>query len=159
MNGEYYHYKECGLNYVFLANGFNFYDTPGGKIVSIDNIESLHKVIGRFIIDNIKDLDGQEIKFIRNELLMSPARLAHNLQTSEQTLKRWESNHTPINGSAETILRMLYLDYIGENPKIRQIIKRMADIENEIDISRKKLLNLESNKNDIHKNWKLLDAA
>lgn len=42
---EVYHYRECGLGNVWLANGYDEHSTPYGEGVSIDDAEGLQKVI------------------------------------------------------------------------------------------------------------------
>ena len=42
-----YHYKECGLPYVYLTNGFTIDKVEDEEFVSIDNLYELHALIGR----------------------------------------------------------------------------------------------------------------
>lgn len=66
-----YHYTECGLNNIYLINGYNFIETSRGTSISIKDIDGLHKVIGLFLMTSKKDLSGDEIRFLRHEMLMS----------------------------------------------------------------------------------------
>lgn len=63
-----YHYTECGLDYVYLLNGYTERITPYGKAVSITAVEQLHKIIGEAIISSPEPLSGAEIRFLRHEL-------------------------------------------------------------------------------------------
>lgn len=85
-----YHYTECGLNNIYLVNGYKFIETPRGKSVSINDIDGLHKAIGLLLVTSKKDLSGEEIRFLRLELLMSQNTLAKLLGVSEQAIRRWE---------------------------------------------------------------------
>ena len=40
-----YHYTECGLDNVWLENGYKVHKTPYGKGVSIDDASGLHAVL------------------------------------------------------------------------------------------------------------------
>ena len=63
-----YHYRESGLDNIFLIDGFRVHKTKYGRGVSIDNTEGLHKAIGRWLIDLPKPLNGAELRFLRLEM-------------------------------------------------------------------------------------------
>ena len=46
MTSELHHYRECGLDNVFLLNGFTVRETRHGRAVSIEDIDGLHRTIG-----------------------------------------------------------------------------------------------------------------
>ena len=96
MHGKRYHYVECGLNDVYLRNGFKRSRSPRGSSVSISNIDGLHRVIGEHLSRHKKELNGKELCFLRREMLLSQATLAHLLDVSEQTIHRWEADKTTI---------------------------------------------------------------
>ena len=123
-----YNYTECGLDNVFLVNGFELKD---GRL-RIDNIEGLHREIGRWLVSNKKSLSGAEIRFLRHELEMSQATVAKLLGVTEQTVLRWErkrSDRNTKNAAAERTLRLLYLDKIAEHPKVIEVLESIADLE------------------------------
>ena len=128
-----YHYTECGIDDVYLVNGFEFVDTPQGRRVIITNIDRLHEVIGEFLVNKKRDLNGSDLQFLRHEMLMSQAVLAGLLEVSVQTVHRWESRKTDISKPAESLVRLLYGEHIGRNNKTHALLKRLADLENEID--------------------------
>src|SRR5574342_269743 len=100
---ETYHYTECGLSNIFLVNGYNFIDTPRGKNISIHDIDGLHRAIGLFLVTSRKDLSGEEIRFIRHELLMSQNTLSRLLGVSEQAIRRWENGKVNIPKPSESL--------------------------------------------------------
>src|SRR5216683_6433207 len=114
MSDNNYHYKECGLDNIYLANGFAFVERPSGREVRIKDIEGLHEAIGKTLINEKRDLSGKEIKFLRQEMLMSQALLAKLLDVAEQTVHRWEANKTDIPRAAETLIRVLYREHIKD---------------------------------------------
>jgi len=128
-----YHYKESGLDTVYLLNGYEIVDTSGGKGVNIQDVEGLHDAIGRTIIEITKKLSGQEFRFLRTELLMSQAVLAKLLHVKELTVARWEKGQTKIPLSADATIRILYQEKIGGNRKLSELLQSIADIEDFID--------------------------
>jgi len=130
MTTDNYHYSECGLDYVYLIGGYELSDGQ----VAINNIDGLHKAIGRFIITHRKNLSGKEIRFLRIEMGMSQDTLAKLLDVSEQTIHRWESGKTTdVPKPAEALVRLLYSEQIGGDGAIKASLKRIADLEEEVD--------------------------
>src|SRR3989339_1757965 len=97
MNEQtHYHYNECGLDNIYLSNGFKFMKTPRGNSISIHDIDGLHKAIGLYLATSKKDLSKKEIRFLREEMLMSQPTLGRLLGVSEQSVRRWETGKTEI---------------------------------------------------------------
>ena len=66
---------------------------------------------------------------------MSQATLANLLDVGEQTIHRWETNKSRPPKSAEALIRLLYEEHIqSESGKVRAALKRIADLENELDL-------------------------
>jgi len=125
-----YHYTECGLNNIYLLNGYQFIDTPRGRAVSIKDIDGLHRAIGLFLVTTKKDLMGDEVRFLRHEMLMSQYTLANLLGMSEQAIRRWEKGTVTIPKPSESLLRLLYREHVNDqNGKISTILKKIADLE------------------------------
>jgi putative transcriptional regulator len=135
MTTEAYHYTESGLDNVYLASGYEFVDGPGGRYVKITDIDGLHAAIGRTLVTEKKNLSGREIRFLRQEMLMSQATLAKLLEVAEQTVLRWEKGKADIPKPAETLIRLLYREHIKERDpsSIRSRLERLADLEDRID--------------------------
>ena len=147
MTNEKYHYVECGLDYIYLANGFRRFDSQRGPSIAIRDIDALHQAIGQHICDQKKDLSGQEIRFLRREVLMSQASLARMLGVKEQTVHRWEAGKTTMPKAAESILRVLYMEQIkASSDGLRSTLKRIADLEDEIHHREDMIFKLESSR-------------
>lgn len=130
---KHYQYTECGLENIYLANGFKFMETPRGKAVSIHDIDGLHKAIGLYLVTSKKDLQKKEIRFLREEMLMSQSTLGKLLGVSEQAVRRWETGKTEIPKPSEFLLRILYREHVNnQNGKISTLLKEIADLENEM---------------------------
>ena len=146
-----YHYTESGLDNVYLINGFDYVPSPAGLSIVIQDIDGLHDAIGRFLIHERKVLSGSEIRFLRHELDMSQSTLARMLDVTEQTVRRWEQEKLSIPRAADALLRSLFAEKIGGDGKISAILKRIADIEDEMDRS----MHLEECGNE----WDVVDEA
>src|SRR4051812_470100 len=80
-----YHYTECGLQKVWLENGYTVTQTPYGKGVSIRNVSGLHRLIGRALSQR-PGLTGAELRFLRKEMELSQGALADMVGVSEQNV-------------------------------------------------------------------------
>lgn len=123
-----YHYTECGLNNIWLANGFKEHDTAHGRGVAIENAEGLHYAIAMWLINTKPQLSGGEFRFLRKEMNMSQAALAHLLGKDAQTIARWEKRGRAPK-MAGHFLRGLYREDAEGNAKIREIIERLNKLD------------------------------
>lgn len=126
-----YHYKECGLDNIYLVNGVTYVETPRGASVCIHDREGLHRSIGMMLISDKQNLTGKEFRFLRHELNQTQADLASFLGVSVQSVARWEKGRTkePIDGPAQRLLRMIYKEYIGGNPNIIKPLRELAQLD------------------------------
>ncbi len=80
-----YHYTECGLDNVWLENGYEVETHKNyGDLVCISNPRGLHDAIGRLLVRLPRTLFGSEFRFLRTELDMSQRILAETLGVGEQ---------------------------------------------------------------------------
>ncbi len=125
------HYTACGLDNVYLENGFTIRKTPYGEGVSIHDLEGLHKAIAYNLCTEKRSLEGKEIRFLRKELEFSQIELAEKLDVSEATIRGWENNRTEIKHTADILIRALYLEKVGKNKKISKLIELIRKIDKE----------------------------
>lgn len=134
-----YQYKECGLDNIYLSDGF--YEQVGsrGKSVSIEDVEGLHRAIGEYLARDKKFLDGREARFLRQEMGLSQSMLAVLLGKDEQSVARWEkkrrSNEDRIPSESERMIRVLYLQSIGKPTPMREFLQSLADLEDVDELS------------------------
>ncbi len=129
-----YHYRESGLDNVYLVNGYDYVEGQGGnRSAVIHDIDGLHDAIGRYLINERKALMGAEIRFLRHELSMSQGALASLLDVTEQTVRRWEQDKLSMPRTADAILRSIYAEKFDGDGKLSAILKRIADLEDEFD--------------------------
>jgi putative transcriptional regulator len=133
MRNGLYQYTESGLDAVFLVNGYEFRDTSGGKTVTIHDIDGLHRAIGIALVRQRLRLTGKEFRFLRSELLLSQASLAKFLGVRELTVGRWEKGQSEIPLSADAIVRQLFAESIGKHGPIKELLERIADLEDDLD--------------------------
>lgn len=127
--GAAYQYTECGLDNVFLLSG---YDIKGGTVI-IYEIEELQRTIGTALSRLRRRLTGKEFRFLRSELLLSQANLAKILDVKELTIGRWEREESEIPLSAEMLVRQVFLESLGKEGRIRPLLDKIADLDDEID--------------------------
>lgn len=128
---ETYQYTECGLDNVFLANGFELED---GRL-RICDIEGLHRAIGKWLVSTRKRLTGSEIRYLRHELELSQVMLANLLGVNERTVIRWENDRSKPNTgnpAAERTLRLLYLEQAFGNRGVAEILELVANLEDRL---------------------------
>ncbi len=150
MHDKKYHYVECGLDDVYLVNGFERTKSARGTSIAIRDIDALHRAIGESLCLKKKDLTGKEFRFLRREMLMSQSTLAHLLDVGEQTVHRWETGKASIPKAAEALLRLMYRD--EPNSRVRDQLNRIADLEDVIDRKQQMIFELMINKK---KHWQL----
>src|SRR3974390_1200353 len=102
-----YHYKACGLDDVYLLNGYKRVETDYGSGVQIENVESLHKTICMYIVSAAKPLKPKEFKFLRKQLNYTQQYLAELMRVDVQTIARYEKGETSIPGAADFTLKAL----------------------------------------------------
>lgn len=125
-----YHYTECGLDNVYLVNGYKLHQTTHGEGLSIEDVDGLHNLIGKWLIELPKPLNGAELRFLRTEMDMSQRNLAAVLATKEQTLRLWEKHRSKaIPGPADRLLRVIYDEFLGGDGRIREMVERLAELD------------------------------
>jgi transcriptional regulator with XRE-family HTH domain len=102
------HYKACGLDDVFLLNGFIREATDYGDGVAISALDELHEAIAFQIIGGRKRISAREFRFLRKQMDNTQAELAALLGVDAQTVARYEKGETPISGSADHLVRFLF---------------------------------------------------
>ena len=140
-----YHYKESGLQNVWLVNGYAVHKTKHGKGVSIQNVQELHCFIGS-VLAKKPHLTGCELRFLRKEMEMSQSALGRLLGTSEQNISLWERRGR-VPKTSDRLIRLIYLEHTGKNPKIVELIERI----NQLDSQKQEKMTLAANDG----NWKV----
>lgn len=129
---EYYHYTECGLDNIYLINGFKITKTHDGNDLYIHDIHGLHKAIADTLIFKKGLLEGTEIKFIRTMLDLSQNKLAALIGCRYQQILLWEKNKNKISKPADRLLRITLYTYLNkeiDNGEVFDRINEIADLD------------------------------
>lgn len=125
-------YISCGLDNIWLKNGYTIIQTNYGEAISIHDIEGLHRAIGLYLVNNVPELSGPELRFLRKELDLSQVDLASFLNVSESTVRAWENDRSKISGPAERLLRVLYQEKVNGHEAINELLERMSQLNRDI---------------------------
>ena len=126
---ELYHYAGCGLSKVWLRNGYTVKETPYGKGVAIDNLDGLHKVIARAIVDKKAPLTGEEVRFLRVELDISQRRLGGWLGKTDQTVALWERGIQAVPQGVDYLIRHIYRQHFNARSVYVEEVERLRELD------------------------------
>lgn len=117
-----YHYRESGLDNVWLLNGYERHKTSEGPAVSFKNIDGLHDTIARTLVRNTSRLTAKEFRFLRTELDLSQKALGDIIGASEQAIARWERGITQVPAAEDRLLRALYRERADGNARLWEMV-------------------------------------
>lgn len=123
-----YHYTDCGLKNVWLVNGYSEIETPYGKAVSVDDVDGLDRAIARSLVLYKPKFTGLEVRFLRKHLGMSQHRFGQLFDKDAQSIAIWEKRGTIPKLAANT-LRMIVIEFHGENSRLTEIIDKFNEID------------------------------
>jgi len=123
-----YHYTMCGLDNVWLENGYTEHKTPYGRGVSIVDADGLHNLLARSLVNKPGRLTGKEFRFIRTLLAMSQAGMAKAQGVAEQSVSLWE-RHGKVPKANDMLARLLYLGASSNTAPIASFVDRINAVE------------------------------
>lgn len=103
-----FQYVMCGLDNVYLVNGYQLEETEDGPVVSIQDIDGLHRAIATDLAGKHGRLTSRELRFLRSMLRLSQQKLGEHTGVQRVTVTRWE-NGEAIPLSVENLVRGLWL--------------------------------------------------
>lgn len=103
------HYPQCGLDNVYLMNGFTRETIDGDETITIENLDGLWKAIGLHLVTRRKVLTPKEIRFLRRQMDLTQVGLAQYLRVSDQAVARWEKGESRLPGPADVAIRHAFL--------------------------------------------------
>lgn len=127
-----YHYIECGLDYVYLLDGFETIRTACGRAVRVANASKLDRAIAQIVVRDQNRLTGQEVRFLRGLLDMTQSDLGSALGKDAQTVARWEKGKTEIPPTEDIAIRQIYLEETGHRQRFIDTSRRVADLKTRV---------------------------
>lgn len=121
-----YHYRECGLDNIYLANGFTREIVDGEEFLTVENVDGLWKAICFSLLSLTRPLEPKELRFLRHHVELTQVELAQYLRVDAQTVARWEKGKTEVSGPADVALRMLVLGAPVMQPEGNEILSKVA---------------------------------
>jgi DNA-binding transcriptional regulator YiaG len=120
-----HHYTLCGLDNVWLANGYEWVETNYGRALRVHKVEELHRAIGRALIAQPR-LSGREFRWVRVALDLSQAALGDMFGVTDQAVAKWEKGRGAPK-LADRALRALYREHLDGNANLTKIFARAQD--------------------------------
>ena len=128
-----YHYTECGLDYVYLVDGFEVIDTGYGSVVQVVNASKLDRAIADAVVRRQNRLVGQEVRFLRGILDITQAELGKALGKDAQSIARWEKGKTEIPPTEDIAIRQIYLEKTGRRQRFIDTGRQVAELKKRIE--------------------------
>ncbi len=147
-----HHYKACGLDNVWLVNGFEVRNSRYGETISYFDIDGLHAAIGRTIAGDNAPLAAKEFRFLRREMDLTQKLVSAYLGVTELTVGRWERGEVKITGPAAAALRTLYLGFC-EHGAIKEAVGRLAQLDKTLETPGQRIFSVHAD------NWRFDEAA
>ena len=126
---SWFHYTACGLDNVWLANGFTVRATKYGEGVAIEDVDGLHRLLATSLVEKKGLLAGKEFRFLRVHLGLTQQSLARLMGgVSENAVSLWERKDT-VPAINDHWLRMLVIAKLKGNTKVADAIERLQTVE------------------------------
>lgn len=123
------HYTGCGLDGIYLVNGYEVHKTPYGEGVSINNLDGLLEAIGSYLVSHKQTLSGKDIRFLRCRMEITQSELGRLLGMSTQQVARYEKDHSVIPGPAARLLRVLYSEAQGNRICVHELLEYLDEVD------------------------------
>jgi DNA-binding transcriptional regulator YiaG len=129
-----FQYKGCGLDNVYLANGYERRKTSGRtEVLHIEDLEGLHKTIALTLAVNPLEIGAAEFRFLRKELDMSQRVIAEVLGVQEQTVSLWERGEQSVPQYAKVLIATMTREYFSGHAAMKSVIDRVCAVDRAIE--------------------------
>lgn len=126
-------YEACGLDNIWLVDGFEVIERNGEELIQPEDVEGLHRAIALHLAMFRKPLGGREIRFIRRAIDMTQAEFGHSLGVTSQTVARWEKDQISIRTPEERLLRITAALAVSDPDRLADIVREMPRNLEELD--------------------------
>jgi len=127
-----HHYTECGLDYIYLTDGFEVIRTDHGPVVHIENASKLDRAIASTVIRFRKRLGGNEVRFLRGLMDWTQEELGQTLGKDAQAVARWEKGKTQLPSTEDIAIRQIYLELSGSRQKWLETSRMVSALTHQI---------------------------
>lgn len=123
-----YHFTTCGLDNVYLKNGYTLSESESGPGVSFHDLQGLLRAIGCCILKKEAPLNGREFRFLRVEMDLSQKAIGGMMEYTDQTIAKWEKGGESVPVLADKAIRDLYAESIGNGP-IAGLLQKLSETD------------------------------
>jgi|SRR5215213_6759772 len=110
QKGATYHYKECGIDRVYLNNiKIRVCEACGAQSPRIPRISEIHRTLGEAIALQPAPLAGADSRLLRKQLGLKAREWASLIGIDPATLSRWENGEQAIGTQSDLLTRLLYI--------------------------------------------------
>ena len=124
-----YHYTACGLDNVWLKNGYAEKDTPYGKSVAVVKADDLHRLLADRTVLQKTLMTGKQLRFLRVQMGLSQEGLAQMHGVTAQTVSLWERQRIVVPMANDQLTRIHYLAHVAGNTPLGKAIDRLKTVE------------------------------
>lgn len=133
INQENYHYTASGLRNVTLVGiDIRRCGACGWNAAVIPNVDGLHQLLAKMIVEKKSRLHGSEFRFLRKQLGQSSSDFAALIGVSPETISRWENEKETISPVADRLLRVLVLT-LEPPQRYEDLIDQIKDVSRDIE--------------------------
>lgn len=124
------HYPDCGLDDVYLLNGYEVEKTSYGEGISVKDVDGLRAAIARGLVSRKKVLTGKEVRFLRKQLDLTQSELGRLVGLDAQTVARWEKGQRTFRKApAELLLRLVYRGTVDGTIDPLAILRQLDELD------------------------------
>jgi DNA-binding transcriptional regulator YiaG len=123
-----YHYTECGLDNVWLENGYTVRKTAYGEATSVIDVDGLLKALALSLTKKKGRLTGKELRFMRTCMCLSQGRLGKLVGSSENAVSLWE-RHGKVPKTEDAVVRMLVLEKYAGDGNMEKALELANDVD------------------------------
>jgi putative transcriptional regulator len=118
--------RTCGIENVWLVNGYRYRASPYGPTTSIDDVHGLYGAIARAVVAKPLGLNAAEVRFLRIHMEMSQEALASKLGADVASVARWEQGRSALPRPVDRLLRLISVGEDNGRARLRPAIDALT---------------------------------
>ena len=124
------HYPDCGLDDVYLLNGYDVVEGVHGTGLTVNDTDGLRSAIARSLATRKKVLSGKEVRFLRKEMDLTQSELGRLVGLDAQSVARWEKEQVCAKKRpAELLLRVIYLAKAEKRLDVEALLTELDELD------------------------------